>query len=363
MNQKKIIIYHTHFHLIGGCETFVYNLCLNLWKYYDITVLMNTGDAKQLGRLRKIVNVERYDSKKEYVCDIFIRNSVWGIIPENIYSKENRYIEMRHTDYEFLQKTNRLDDQWHEMPEINEVVACGEFVGKQSRKVMHDKPTTILNILAPKIKTNKILRLISCTRIDADKGWENMVKLMDMLRAANIKYEWNIFTNNKLDAKCDYEEVHFYKQRFDIWDYLADADYTALLSRYEGLPYTVQESLQYGTPCIVSDIPGCTELIKDGVNGYVLPKDMNFDVTKLLNIPKLKEYDNKAKEKWMDYLGNPIYKNKKEKTMARVLVTHEDGFRDILLNRHVDYGEEYKVDLERASDLEQKRLCEIVEVW
>ena len=194
---------------------------------------MNTGDYKQLARLRKVVNVEKYDSKKHYECDIFLRNSVWGIVPENIHSKENRYIEMRHTDYEFLLKTNRLYDQWHEMEGINEIVACGEYVAEKSRKVMHDNPTTILNILAPKVKTNKILRLISCTRIDADKGWNEMVKLMDMLRAANIKYEWNIFTNNKLGVECDYEEVHFYKQRFDIWDYLADSDYTVLLSKYE----------------------------------------------------------------------------------------------------------------------------------
>ena len=358
----KIIIYHTHFHEIGGCETAVYNFCINLYKYYDIIVLFNTGNYKQLARLRKIVNVERYDSSKEYVCDIFIRNSVWGIVPENIYSKENRYIEMTHTDYEFLQKRNILEDQHHNMPEINEVVACGEYVAKQRQKVYGDNPTPIINILAPKVKTNKILKLISCTRLDKDKGWDRMVKLMEMLRAANIKFEWKIFTNNKLDVKCDYEEVHFYKPRFDIWDYLAEADYTVLLSNYEGMPYTEQESLQYDTPCIVTDIPGSTEIIKDGINGYVVPLDMNFDVKKLLKIPKVKNYDNKAKEKWIEYLGKPNYKEKKHITKAKVSVIIEEGFRDVKLNRHVDYNEEYTVDIERACDLEEKRLVEIVEV-
>lgn len=79
-----------------------------------------------------------------------------------------------------------------------------------------------------------------------------------------------------------------------------------------GLPYTVQESLQYGTPCIVTDVGGCTELIKDGINGYVVPLDMKFDVTKILNIPKIDEYDNKAKEKWLEYLGDAIYIKKEE---------------------------------------------------
>lgn len=58
-----------------------------------------------------------------------------------------------------------------------------------------------------------------------------MLKLMYMLRQAEIKFQWDIFTNSNL--RCNYEEVHFYKQRFDIWDYLANADYTVLLSDSE----------------------------------------------------------------------------------------------------------------------------------
>jgi hypothetical protein len=44
--------------------------------------------------------MEKYDKKKSYICDIFIRNSVWGTVPENVTSLDNRYIEMRHADYE-----------------------------------------------------------------------------------------------------------------------------------------------------------------------------------------------------------------------------------------------------------------------
>ena len=139
-----------------------------------------------------------------------------------------------------------------------------------------------------------------------------------MLRKANIKFEWKIFTNSKVE--CDYEEIHIYRQRFDIWDYLVEADYTVLLSDSEGMPYTVQESLQYGTPCIVTDVGGCTELIKDGINGYVVPLQMEFDITKLLKIPKLKEYDNHAKEKWLEYLGNSYYIDKEEEETMSYLV-------------------------------------------
>lgn len=276
--------------------------------YYDITVLYNTGDIEQILRLSKLVKLEQYDNKSNYEYDIVLRNSVWGEIPYNIKSKDNRYLEMRHANYKYLQDRDLLKLQYHKWDKVNEIIACGEFVNKMSREVMKDNPTTIINILAPKQETRHILKLISCTRIDANKGWDRMLKMAQMMREANIKFEWNIFTNNP--KECQYEEIHFYKQRFDIWDYLADADYTVLLSDCEGLPYTVQESLQYDTPCIVTDVEGCTELIKDGINGYVVPLDMKFDIKRILKIPKISNYENGAKEKWINYLGNAKYEEK-----------------------------------------------------
>ena len=324
MKQKTIYVYHNHICQIGGVETFLYNWCLNLRNYYDITILYTSGDRLQISRLAKLVKLEVYNEKKKYECDIFIRNSVWGHVPDNIISKDNRYLEMRHANYKFLLDKGKLWQQYHKLDKTNEVIGCGNFVSKMSNLVLHDNPTTIKNILVPKVKTNKIIKLISCTRIDPEKGWDRMLKLMDMLRAAHIKFEWNIFTNS--NYKCNYEEVHFYKQRFDIWDYLANADYTVLLSDSEGLPYTIQESLQYKTPCIVTDVGGCTELIQDELNGYVVPLDMNFDVKKILKIPKLKEYDNHALEDWLNYLGNSFYIEKEEEKEMMFTVIATDKY-------------------------------------
>lgn len=231
MRQKRILVYHNHICQIGGVETFLYNWCLNLRNYYDITILYTSGDALQVNRLSRLVKMEIYDHTKQYECDIFLRNSVWGQVPDNITSKDNRYLEMRHANYKFLFDKGKLFQQYHKLDKTNEVIGCGHYVSQMSNEVLGDNPYTIQNILAPKQKTNKILHLISCTRIDSEKGWNRMLKLMAMLRTAGIKFEWNIFTNS--NVTCNYEEVHFYKQRFNIWDYLADADYTVLLSDSE----------------------------------------------------------------------------------------------------------------------------------
>lgn len=355
MTKKKIIFYQCNFCQIGGVETMAYNWCWWLRHFFDVTILYCTGDIKRLYKMSQLVKMEKYEEGKTYECDIFIRNSVWGIIPKNIKAK--RMIEMRHANYKYLKDEDLLYQQYKDMG-IKEIVGCGEFVSKMSHETLGDNPTTIKNILLPRKETNKVLHLISCTRLDPAKGWNRMLKLMEMMKNAGIKFEWNIFTNSK-NYTCNYEEVHFYKQRYDIWDYLADADYTVLLSDSEGLPYTVQESLQYQVPCIVTDVGGCTELIKDGINGYVIPLDMNFDINKIKKIPKCSEYDNHALEDWLKYLEydgvidkEKIMQSAKEerkmKYRVEALSTYEtNNLEDAELGYIPKAGEQWVVDGER----------------
>lgn len=352
---------------MGGVETMAYNWCWWLRNFFDITVLYCTGDYKRIQLMKRLVKLEKYEEGKTYECDIFIRNSVWGTIPKNIKAK--RMIEMRHANYKYLLDKGLLYQQYKDMG-INEIVGCGEYVSKMSDEVLHDHPTTIKNILLPRKETNKVLRLISCTRLDPAKGWERMLKLCEMMKQANIKFEWNVFTN-AFSYKSPYDELRLWKSRTDIWDYLADADYTVLLSDSEGLPYTVQESLQYQVPCIVTDVGGCTELIKDGVNGYVVPLDMNFDINKIKKIPKCEEYDNHSLEDWLNYLG---YNGKIDKTKimqdfekeeiemkVKVKVKAIINFNDMEENVKRNIGDVFECSKIRCDYLLEHKAIEIIE--
>ena len=368
--MKKIIIYQSYLCQIGGVETFLYNWCWWLRNFFDVTLLYCTGDMERTKIMRRLVKCEVYKEGTEYECDIFIRCSVWGTIPKNIKAK--RMIEMRHANYKYLLDKGKLYSQYQSMG-IKEIVGCGEFVSEMSNLVLHDNPTTIKNILLPRKETNKVLHMISCTRLDAEKGWGRMLKLADMMRKAGIKFTWDIFTNSP--RQCEYEEIHFWKQRYDIWDHLANADYTVLLSDSEGLSYTVQESLQYQVPCIVTDVGGNTELIKDGVNGYVVPLDMNFDVNKIKNIPKCPEYDNGALEKWLEYLG--YEKELTEEDVERAMSKEEEeeiivnckvratrrfeGIRDAERDVFPKENDEWITSKDRAEYLQDKGVVTIIE--
>jgi glycosyltransferase involved in cell wall biosynthesis len=74
-------------------------------------------------------------------------------------------------------------------------------------------------------------------------------------------------------------------------------------SQDEGLPITVLEATSYGRCCVATEIPAFSEVIDDGITGFLFPKDDKNSfvqkVANLLNTPQenLENIGKKAKEK------------------------------------------------------------------
>src|SRR5690606_35286155 len=59
-------------------------------------------------------------------------------------------------------------------------------------------------------------------------------------------------------------------QRTDIFHIISHSKLYISTARYEGLPYSIIESLALGIPAVVSDCDGNRDLITDKVNGFVI---------------------------------------------------------------------------------------------
>lgn len=65
--------------------------------------------------------------------------------------------------------------------------------------------------------------------------------------------------------------VEWWGHREDMADVLRQAHIICLPSYREGLPKILLEAAAAGRPIIAGDVPGCTEIVIDGVNGLLVP--------------------------------------------------------------------------------------------
>jgi len=77
---------------------------------------------------------------------------------------------------------------------------------------------------------------------------------------------------NQADELGISQHVRFLGWRSDIPDVLAATDISVLTSDYEGLSNSVVEAMCAGKPVISTDYPGVDEIVRDGVNGFVVPR-------------------------------------------------------------------------------------------
>jgi glycosyltransferase involved in cell wall biosynthesis len=68
--------------------------------------------------------------------------------------------------------------------------------------------------------------------------------------------------------------VEYLGESNDVRPFVGEASVVVLPSYREGLPRTLLEGAAMGRPLIASNVPGCTQVVEDGVNGFLCePRD------------------------------------------------------------------------------------------
>lgn len=272
------IYYFYYLSDIGGTETFLYQLAKK-YKDLDLTIVYRYGDDRQINRLKQYARCVQFKGQKIQCKRAFFN---YGIdIIDSVEAQD--YCFVIHADYKDQMERGQLT-KIPEHPKLNRYIAVSQQAADGFHAVTGKRVEVCYNPFTIE-KPNKVLHLISATRLSKEKGKDRMIKLADLLDRAGIRYIWTIFTNDK-DA-IDNPNIIYMKPRLDILDYIADADYLVQLSDNEGFCYSVVEALTQDVPVIVTPCPVFDEIgLIDGVNCYKTDWDLkNFDVKKLLNKP------------------------------------------------------------------------------
>lgn len=340
--KAQVAVYCEHAAKVGGITTFIRNYCILLRDSYDIIFVYNKIDFFQLKEINKIVRCVEYRPDINIVCDTLILNRLTDHVYSNIYYKKT--IQMIHCCKQLSMKVPEGRDLY-----IN--------VSQASKDSWGDVCKDSFVIHNPLIDKGKSLFLISATRVGAgDKGDnDNRMRILaNMLNDKEIPFVWLNYSSGTLANP----PKNFYNMPAipDVKRLIKAADYLVQLSDEEAYSYAILEALSAHTAVLATPFDSLFEQgFVDGKTGYLIPKDMNFDVTKLLNVPKFTyQHDNKRiMTQWLDILGDPHptpgYYEKND-----VLVNCVQDYHDIELGRLVHKGESLLMPEYRAKMIMNK---------
>lgn len=360
--KTQVVIYRRNIPQIGGLGTFIENFIAQLSDLYDIAISCDTIHSSKYQRYVKKVRVltnaiinqgYRSDILKNVqpiYCDTLIMLSILDPIPTNIHA--GKVVRMCHAC--------KTDPSWKIPEDYDELVyvsgtAMNSF-GVTDGEILHN-----MNVMTDE----KALVLVSATRFPApDKGkieWR-MRKLANMLNDKGLPYIWLNFS----DGKMEDPPKNFYNMGAseNMQSIIRAADYLVQLSDSECWSYACLEALMAGTALICTPFPSAYEMgIKDGECGYIVPFDMDFDVTKLRKVPVfIYGYDNEGiRQQWIRILGSrPPRHDYKPEELVEVLIKQE--FLDVELNEYTKPGQRRMVTKERAAQMMTNLGSKFVEI-
>lgn len=274
--ELDVVIYVASLNIIGGIESWLYYVAKK-YNIGQIVVLYKKTFEEQIERLSPHIKLIQYTGQR-IKCNKIIFTEPRDYQKELYDCAEERFIVL-HCNYD-----NSFD--YRRLPKMDKIYAVSDVAKECFEKVQEQEVFTLYNPVAID-KPQKLLKLISATRLTQEKGYERMVQLSEELERKKIPYIWLIFTDRPTEPVSN--NIIFMKPRYNMSDYMVNADYGVQLSSKESYCLFVQECLKLKVPVIITDLPVYKELGITKKEAHILKLDMsNLDVEKIYNkIPKV----------------------------------------------------------------------------
>lgn len=147
---------------IGGAESFLYYIS-RLLKDYDVTIVYRIGDGRQVNRLRRYVNVVRWNVGDEIICKKAFYNYYTDIL-DSVTAEE--HIQVLHTDYK--EQLKNIGYGFIPNPKIQRYIAPTKVVAEHFTE-LYKLPCEVVANPIILDKPKKVLHLISATRLTKEK--------------------------------------------------------------------------------------------------------------------------------------------------------------------------------------------------
>ncbi|MHA1335558.1 MAG: glycosyltransferase [Promethearchaeota archaeon] len=169
--------------------------------------------------------------------------------------------------------------------------------------------------------------LISIGRLISLKGFDILIEAFSQIyNKSHLKLlivgdgQHKNFLNNLINRKNLSESIKLLGFRNDIPQLLNLADCFILCSKSEGLSVSILEAMASGLPIIATNVGGNSELVKDGINGYLIePNNSHILANKIMDL--INDYDKLKK-----FGRASLYFVKKNYSLDRMVERYVDNY-------------------------------------
>lgn len=291
--KRDTIIYFNTIHVIGGIETWIYNL----GKKYEFSVVYDRADEKQLERLHSI-GIETIKNVGQPIeCDTLL----FMLHDNNADIKAKRR-------YLFIHGIYNTRDEVGDIPEHDEIYACSKTAADKFKEATGIQPKVLYNPVSIDEQQEPLI-LGVFSRLSKEKGKERIIYLLDKLKENNKPFLMLIFTDLPFDYSDD--RVVFIKPTLNNIGWMKKCDYILNPSSTEAGSYTLQEALKINKPLIVTKLPILDEFKINNSNAKILEFDMsNLNIDDLWNIPKIKDWKEPVSPEWEDIMKKKVLRER-----------------------------------------------------
>lgn len=344
--KTQVLLFVDTLYKIGGIETWTYNFCKAMHKYYDIAVMGRNIDETQRNRLLPYAQIIT-DFRRPIVCDTAINCRYVLELPANVEYK--KYFQVVHTC--------KMKDYWTIKDQADKVI----YVSRVAADSFGDDYGEVIHNLTDPQDVKPLITLVSATRLSYEKGGQRMIDFARLLERHNIDYIWYVFSDgiSFIDETMEGlpKGIVVKQPTLNIKPYIKAADFLVQLSDQESFGYSIVEAWELGTRTITTPLPVLSELgFEEGKQGYIIPFDVKEcedieDIIYSEKQPFKYRIDNKTIVKhWRETLGNTKPTKKKAPKKGYKWVMALRDFKDVQQNRDVVAGEIYQAPDKRAEE-------------